>query len=178
MRHNAVELTVKVYMKRFFLLLFIVYLQGCVGVSVGTFGTETAETKTPSPKSLDYKASFPITQKYFTKQDFIDALGEPDNESYYKNCEVITYYNGFSWSGLTAYLLIVPIPLFLPSGIDESSVYFRGGYATALTQEYGTEKQTYGYICGELGCKTINGYVHSFTGIPKQKPIIELEGCD
>lgn len=120
-------------------------LTGCVGLAVGTFGTFERKEELPT----------------LTKESLISKNGEPDKISIVGKCEVFTYYDGYNWSGAGAFVLIVPLPVLLPTGNDESRYYFKNGKSVAVVSEYGEVTGALGYMCGSNECKGLAGRVNT-----------------
>ncbi|TKB45164.1 hypothetical protein [Thalassotalea mangrovi] len=149
-------------MKKLILLLALVMpLSGCVGLAVGTFGT--FETKVSKPdiseerNQFDYKIEAPT----FTKEALVNSWGEADEIIQDGVCEVLIYHDGYSWSGVGAFVVVVPIPLLVPSGYDENRFYFKDGYSVGLIKEYGEVTSALGYMCGSNECKFLSGTVNT-----------------
>jgi hypothetical protein len=142
-------------MKRVFIIVVTYLLSGCVGLAVGTFGT--FEKHTEKFEITDHKNNFGFAKLEYTKEDIIRKWGAPNEIYRTKNCEVLGYYNGYSWSGIGAFVLVLPIPLLLPSGHDESRFYFKNGKSVGLTKEYGEITSAFGFMCGSNECKFMAG---------------------
>lgn len=127
-------------------------LQGCVGLSVGTFGT--FERKYDLVEVSNKKNQFFETsdQKKLTKEHLISLWGEPDNTAQIGRCEVVTYYDGYNWSGVGALLGIVPLPILVPSGKEENRFYFIDGRSVGTVSEFGELTSLFGYMCGSNEC--------------------------
>ncbi|WP_345552539.1 hypothetical protein [Microbulbifer aestuariivivens] len=120
-------------------------LTGCIGLAVGTFGTFESKQENTS----------------LTKDEIIASRGHPDTISTLGKCEVITYYDGYSWSGVGAFVVVIPIPIFLPSGHDETRYYFIDGKSVAQVTEYGEVTGALGYACGSNECGFSAGPVNT-----------------
>ena len=132
-------------MKKIIIICLTQILTGCIGLSVGTFGTFENKRENTS----------------LTKEQLIATQGEPDEISTTGNCEVLTYYDGYSWSGIGAFIVIIPVPLLVPSGHDESRYYFINGKSVATVSEYGEVTGILGYMCGSNECKGSAGPVNT-----------------
>ncbi|MBY6185368.1 hypothetical protein KUV89_01755 [Marinobacter hydrocarbonoclasticus] len=136
-------------------------LSGCVGLAVGTFGTY--ESLKPNPAITAEKNEFGFGQpdQPLTKSALIAAWGEPDATRSEGRCEVLSYYDGYNWSGIGAFVAVVPIPLVVPSGHDENRFYFIDGQSVAAVTEYGEVTGGLGYVCGSNECQWLTGPVNT-----------------
>ena len=120
-------------------------ITGCMGLAVGTFGTFESKKETPA----------------LSKENLIASHGKPDDFYKVGSCEVLTYYDGYNWSGVGAFVLVIPLPILLPSGHDESRYYFIDGKSVATITEYGEVSGALGYMCGSNECKGLAGPVNT-----------------
>lgn len=67
----------------------------------------------------------------------------------------------YNWSGIGAFVVIVPIPLVIPSGHDETKFYFIDNASVAAITEYGEVTSMFGYMCGSNECGFKAGPVNS-----------------
>jgi len=132
-------------MRKIIVIFLAQVITGCMGVSVGTFGT------------------FEIKQENIslTKEQLISRNGVPDDISTTGNCEVLTYFDGYSWSGIGAFVVIIPVPLLVPSGYDETRYYFINGKSVASVSEYGEITGALGFMCGSNECEALAGPVNT-----------------
>ena len=147
-------------MRLLIFLLLLPFLQGCAGLAVGTLGTFEAEKKSfqLNESKNSYKINFfDDLESDFTKEELINSWGDPDSYRVNGNCEVLTYYDGYTWSGVGVFLLVIPIPLVVPTGHDENRLYFVDGKFSRMVSEYGEVKHALGYMCGGDGCRWLSG---------------------
>ena len=146
---------------RFILVLLPLFmLTGCAGLAVGSFGTFENKRENFTLESERNEFGFGISEPYSTER-VIELWGKPD-ESYQEGlCTVYSYHDGFSWSGVGAFVLIIPIPLMVPSGNDEVRIYFRDNQSVAAVSEYGEVTGMFGYMCGSNECGFHAGAVNT-----------------
>jgi hypothetical protein len=147
-------------MRILIVILSFFWLTGCVGLAVGSYGTFESQ-----------KDSFHLTEQRnkqgygdkvtYTKEQVISLWGEPDEITTNGSCDVLSYYDGYNWSGVGAFVLIVPIPLALPSGADETKIYFKNNQSVKLISEYGEITGMFGYMCGSNECGFKAGAVNT-----------------
>ena len=136
-------------------------------LSVCTYGCTTsytgiaAATFTTHEKEFDSfklgKAKYQILKNNghgvdITKQQLIESWGKPSYEKTYGSCDAVVYADGLSWSGIGLYIVALPVPLLVPSGIDETIVYFKNNKAVLASQEFGKFNKYYGFICKSTDC--------------------------
>lgn len=146
-------------MRIMIVVLSICLVTGCAGLAVGTYGTfEFHQDKfNLSDQRLQQNHG---ENKVYTKEQVISLWGNPDKISATGSCEVFTYQNGYTWSGVGAFVLIVPIPLVIPSGHNETKIYFINNQSVKLTSEYGEVSRMFGYMCGSNECRFESGIVN------------------
>jgi len=138
----------------------VLSLSGCVGLAVGTYGTFENKEESFSISSEKNSFEYSTSAETLTKEQLVSTWGEPDQISMVGSCEVVAYNDGFSWSGVGAFLVIIPIPLLAPSGYDENRFYFINGQAVGLVTEYGEVTGGLGYMCGSNECSGLAGEVN------------------
>ena len=114
-------------------------ISGCVGLAVGTFGTFE------SGKDVGSRFSE-------TREELVRERGAPDSVETHGRCEALIYHDGWSWSGVGAFLGLIPVPLLVPSGHDEETVYLRDGRTVGVVSEYGEVTGMLGFMCGGDQC--------------------------
>ncbi len=142
--------------KQIIFLILPIFLSGCAGFGVGTFGThENFHSKFELKPERNKTAYF--GSKQYTKEQIIALWGEPDKTGVRDGYNFITYYNVYNWSGVGAFVVILPIPLIAPSGHKEQTFYFEGSRAVGFVTEYGEVISAFGFFCGSNECKFIAG---------------------
>lgn len=144
------------------LMLFIslLFLSGCAGLAVGTYGTFESQKDSFSLSNIRLEQNY-RERKSYSKDEVISLWGEPDQISINGSCEVLTYYDGYTWSGVGAFILVIPVPLILPSGHDETKIYFKNNQSIKLISEYGEVTGMVGYMCGSNECGFMAGSVNT-----------------
>ncbi len=75
-------------------------------------------------------------------------------------CEVLTFRQGLRWSGVGAFIGVVPVPLMMPTGRHVSSVFVREGRVVGTVTEHGEVRSAVGYLCGSNACGFVAGPVN------------------
>ena len=158
-------------MKNFLVTCFCFLLSGCAGLAVGTFGTFENEQNVVHISDKRNEFEYIAPKSTLTKEVLVSTWGKPDEISQYGKCEVVTYYDGYSWSGIGAFLVFFPVPLMVPTGYDENRFYFINGESVGLVSEYGEVTGALGYMCGSNECKGVAGPV------TENKRQIEVRWC-
>ena len=158
---------------KFIVLAFL--LQGCIGLTVGTFGTTQVSSKRFSLGENWRETNVSLG---LTREGLIKRLGKPKRVGSYKNCETVTYSDGLSWSGVWMYLIVLPVPIGLPTGVNDTTYYFKDGKSVGRVKESAEEDFIFGYMCGELTCGMLAGRVYPFTGLPLPSREAEIDWCD
>jgi len=146
-------------MKKLVALFLTFSLYGCVGLALGTYGTH--EVEVTSAKITNERNDFNVITgtTVQNKRALFSAWGEPDSIDQVGNCEVVTYHDGYNWSGVGAFVLILPIPLLVPSGKAENRFYFVNGESVGVVREIGEVTGMLGYMCGSNECRFAAGPV-------------------
>ena len=131
-------------MRIFLILLMITSLNGCVGLAVGSYGT------------FESKSS----HSTHTPERIIQLLGEPDKKYQDGRYEVFSYQNGQNWSGVGAFIVVVPVPLLAPTSRDTTRYYFLNGVNLGSVSTYGEVSRAYEYMCGSNECGAMAGIVN------------------
>lgn len=133
------------------------FLSGCAGLGVATFGThERFASEFELQPERNKTAYFGSNQKY-TKEQIVRLWGKPDKVGVRHGYDFITYYNGYNWSGIGAFVVVIPIPLVVPSSRNQQTFYFENNNAIGFVTEYGEVISALGYFCGSNECKFIAG---------------------
>jgi hypothetical protein len=140
-------------MKCFFPAAFVSFLlAGCVGAGPVTTRVATTEIKTPDrfpgkrcplkeSGHLGYcKGEVPPT----TPAQFRSIWGEPKSHGMKDGQEYLTYSADLAWRGLVVFA-IIPIPLLVPVGYNEVTLYFDHDNLVRISEEYGYGSYA---ICG------------------------------
>lgn len=136
-------------------------LSGCVGVAVGTYGTFESESESFKLTDKRNEFGYGMADEVITKEHLMELWGAPNEIFSAGSCEVLTYYDGYTWSGVGAFFVVVPVPLLVPSGRDENRFYFRNGEALGLVREYGEVTGMFGFMCGSNECRAAAGPVNT-----------------
>ena len=136
------------------LVIFIsaLLLSGCVGLAVGSYGT--FENKREKFQLSDKRNKFKVYSEptSYNKEQVLSLWGRPDEVKQTGACETLIYHDGYTWSGIGAYVIILPVPLVVPSGYDETRIYLKDGRTVAAVTEYGELTSMFGYTCGSNKC--------------------------
>ena len=145
------------------LLAFILTmtLSGCVGLAVGSYGTYESKRDSFKLENKRNDVNYYSESASYSKDQVISLWGEPDEISVNGSCDVLTYHDGYNWSGVGAFVFIVPIPLAVPSGHDETKIYFKNNQSVKLISEYGEITGVFGYMCGSNECGFKAGAVNT-----------------
>lgn len=148
-------------MSRWVIVCLAVFLHGCVGLAVGTYGTFEGEKTSVSISNKRNAFSYGGSSTPLTKEVLLSSWGEPDAVDQVGHCEVVTYHDGYTWSGVGAFFVFFPIPLLIPTGHDENRFYFVDGELVGLVTEYGDVTGALGYMCGSNACRGLAGRVNA-----------------
>jgi hypothetical protein len=133
--------------------MFLLPLYGCAGMGlyVGTVGTVEKVSDPLVIEEGKNNIGYKMPETQYTKEETISLWGEPDEVTTVGACEVLTYYDGYSWSGVFAVAIIIPVPLLIPSGYDENRIYFRDGKSIKLVSEVGEVIHVLGLVWASDG---------------------------
>ena len=131
------------------LLMLPLFLSGCCGLAVGSYGRhERLKTAVSLAKGKNNFGGS-IHSGDYSESEIVSLWGAPDGTATNDCCKVLSYHKGCSWSGVGAFLIIVPIPLIVPSGHYENRFYLKDGKCVGLVSEYGEVSQVYGFMWGD-----------------------------
>ena len=128
-------------------------LQGCIGVGAWTLGSRTESSDRPKVDQtrglIDlHKAALEGNLK--TGADLRTHWGEPDQVAHEAGREEWIYKtNGWQWSGLILYVVVIPLPAMIPVGSQYISFLIRDGQIEAATRADWAFKA--GAYCGFFG---------------------------
>ena len=142
-------------------LILTLHLSGCVGLAVGSYGTFENKKDNFTLSVERNKFGFATNSQVYSEEQLIKLWGEPNEKYTEGNCSVLSYHDGYNWSGVGAFVLIVPIPLVVPSGKDETKFYFINNQSVAAISEYGEIVSMFGYMCGSNECGFKAGSVNT-----------------
>ena len=137
-------------------------LQGCVGVGAWTLGSRIESSDRPkidqTRGSIDvHKVGIEGNLK--TATDLRTQWGEPDRtESLEAGKEEWIYKtNGWRWSGLVLYVVVIPLPAMIPIGSQYVSFIIHDGHIESATRadwafKAGAYCGFFGMTYGGLGC--------------------------
>lgn len=139
-------------MKRFiFLFPVLIINTGCAVVGIESNASRTIKNPDltteraklncdtldePKPRSL---ASLKVSGQQLEK-----AWGKPDKIRTTKEGEKWTYKGSLRWNGMWALVMVVPVPLVIPTGHNSMDVNISNGYVSSVDLHYPVDR--------ELGC--------------------------
>ena len=142
------------------LVLFSLMFINCFGVAVGYMGTFEESTTVFELTDEKNNMFFNITEKSYTNEDLVKLWGEPDKKTSEGKCEVFTYRDGYNWNGIGAFIIIIPVPLLIPTGRNEARIYLKNGKSVGAVKEFTEAKYGLGYMCGSNECEFLAGRVN------------------
>ena len=117
--------------------ILIPCLTGCIGIST----------------HLDTDARTDTSDKS-TKAEVRTNLGSPDRVESKDGSDIWWYNRGVAWRGVVLWVVVVPIPLMAPVGMNHAKVSFRGNTVESRYYETGATWSYYGCViflfCGHL----------------------------
>ncbi len=151
---------------------------GCVGLAVGTFDeTEIGGSSFDLRPNLYWMIITPHDKRY-TQAEIVGLWGEPTRATRHGQCDVLVYRDGLNWSGVWAYVLVVPIPIGIPTSSNETRIYLRDGLSVGMVAEQTENDFTLGFMCGEMDCGFLAGRVDAFQGVENSPRHVDIEWCD
>jgi len=161
-------------MKIFAIILILaatLLLSGCAGLAVGSYGKhETLETYYRLDDGKNKLQSTYRTDPVhiYTEEEIIAHWGPPDSVQTVGCCKVLKYRGKVSWAGVGAFIIVIPIPLMIPTGHYESRFYIKEGKCVALVSEHGEVSSIFGWVAGGQGGRFYFG--DSYNG-PRKVPL-------
>ena len=122
-------------------------LTGCIGLGFMTYGKRETLNTTFSlndrKNQIDYYSK---TIHIYTEEEIIARWGQPDSVKTTGACKVLIYNNGRSWAGAIVQVIVIPVPLMLPTGHYKNRFYMRDGKCVGLIVENGFPLSIFGYF--------------------------------
>lgn len=141
----------------FFVAWMVLFLSGCAGLAAGTYGKkELASTNFRLIKERN-QFFYGKQKSLYTENEVVEYWGQPDSIDEFEDCKVLIYKDGTSWSGVGAFVGVVPVPLLVPTGTYKNRIYVHQDLAVGLIQEYGEVNRAVGYMCGSNECASSAG---------------------
>ena len=137
-------------MKILSILCLFVILNGCFGLGALTFQPVEHETEIFSISDEKNEFADDDNPPRLTKEILISTRGKPDEISADGKCEVVTYYDGYVWTGVYVQLAFFPIPLLAPTEHDENRFYFVNDESVALVTHRGRLTKCSGVILAPI----------------------------
>jgi hypothetical protein len=160
--------------RKLLLIVTTFVLSGCYGIGAGTFGTSSffepatedfgilqgkneigSRSKMIEDPDIKQKQKWPgwwVKDGPYTKEEILRLWGEPDQTYSEGSCEVLSYHDGVSWAGVFAFLVVIPVPLALPTGLYENKFYLKEGTSVGMERERLRDGYLVGYFCGDNEC--------------------------
>lgn len=160
-------------MRVFIILLILSQLSGCVGFAVGTYGTFEYRSENFILEEQPNQLGFGASKESYSQEKIIAAWGKPDVQYTENKCSVLSYYNGYNWSGFGAFAVIFPIPFVIPSSRNETRFYFIDNKSVAVITEGGKITSMLGYICSSHLCGFQAGPINA--NIPRK---VTIDQCN
>ncbi|GBF52120.1 hypothetical protein LPTSP4_36580 [Leptospira ryugenii] len=73
---------------------------------------------------------------FYSENDILNCLGLPKKTEIIGSCKILSYEDGLNWEGIMPYVLFIPIPLFIPTGISKDRVFFIEDKMIAHSHDY------------------------------------------
>ncbi len=162
-------------MKRGYVALLVgvlVFLQGCAGLAVGTYGKHEYEFDQVALRDERGRLGWRVPDDGYSKGDIVRLWGTPDGLSDKGACTVLSYKGGVSWAGFGVFLGLFPLPVVVPTGRYETRIYLRDDTAVRVVREVGEVGLAAGFMCGSNECSWIFGRTPS----PPEKRV-EVDWC-
>jgi len=150
-----------------FKILPLVLLSGCVAIGPITTSTSTEKISAPSSHARMCPVPSEIGELTeckaekagsLTTEQLIAMWGEPKLHEIKEGQESLTYNRSIAWRGLFGIVIIIPIPLLLPVGHNETTFFFENNKLIHITSEqYKSSLAVCGYHSSGpngFGCKT------------------------
>ena len=124
---------------------------GCFGLAVGSYGKhERLNTSFALAQGRNNLGGF-VHPGAYSEAEILSLWGEPDGTTTNECCTMLSYRNGHSWSGVGAFVIVIPVPLLVPSGHYETRFYLKDGKCVGLVSEYGEVSKVYGFMWADNG---------------------------
>lgn len=121
-------------LRTIFILIFAILNSGCAVVGIVRNSTRvidnpplTVERAKLNCDVLDNAATPPLPPISVTREQLEEAWGKPDDIDVDGKVERWTYKSELRWNGLFALLVVVPVPLLIPTGHESMVVVISDG---------------------------------------------------
>ena len=138
----------KIILSKTLLIALLLCLSGCIGVQ--TIYNKKFESRILPEWNVDGRyigTKFINKEHLYTKQEVVDLIGKPRREWSENGYEYLAYHNknnGWKWYGTIVHI-ILPVPLVIPVGLEESVLRFKDNNLQSVIVE-NTETGFYGCI--------------------------------
>ncbi len=125
-------------------------LFGCAGVAAVVRGSSDFRVDQPN---LPYQnlPSHPITSPATTSERFLSAFGEPDEIiALGPDRERWRYRTGLRFHGVSLLLIVVPLPLLVPTGVHDTYVEIERGIVVQVRGSHNADVARIGCMIGPL----------------------------
>ena len=125
-------------------------LFGCAGVAAVARGSSDFRVDQPN---LPYEnlPSHPITSPATTSERFLSAFGEPDEIiALGPDRERWRYRTGLRFHGVALLLIVVPLPLLVPTGVHDTYVEIERGIVVQVRGSHNADVARIGCMIGPL----------------------------
>ena len=125
-------------------------LFGCAGVAAVVWGSSDFRVDQPN---LPYQnlPSHPITSPATTSERFLGAFGEPDEIiALGPDRERFRYRTGLRFHGVALLLIVVPLPLLVPTGVHDTFVEIERGIVVQVRGSQNAAVARIGCMIGPL----------------------------
>lgn len=130
-------------MKKLATIILALFLSACIGAGPVTT-TVASGSSCPSKEVGHLVACPPKDIEGVTRGDVLTMWGKPKSSGKDGAQEYLIYNKDIAWRGLLVFVL-VPIPLMLPVGHNQTTLFFENDHLVRSTSEYG---QAHIALCG------------------------------
>ena len=133
-------------------------LSGCLGLAVGSYGKhERLHPSFALAKGKNNFGGFSVAARDYSESEILSLWGEPDGITTNDCCKVLSYHDGYSWSGVGAFVVVAPVPLLVPTGHYENRFYLKNEKCVGFVSEQGDVCIAYGFIWADNGGGFVTG---------------------
>lgn len=143
------------------LLMLVLIMPGCAGLAVGTYDRHETLNSSPSLSKGKGQRGLQSHAGAYSEAEIVQLWGKPDEVKESGSCRLLVYNDGLAWSGVFAFVGVVPVPVAVPVGHYKNTFYLQEGKCVGLVSQYGEVGSAFGWMMSDEKAGFVSGDVHN-----------------